>query len=134
MNLAKVSSAGRLSLLLVILCLLVNGETSNTTDAVLQWDLSTDDATIDGYRLYRSLDRINWTHWSNSPIFPPGTTSCTETGLVYGVTYYWSLTAFVNAGNTNWPDYPNGIESDWAPVVQYTPSRPPPTTPTLNIQ
>ncbi len=67
-------------------------ETAQTiTSVTLQWDASTDDVGVSGYKIYRN----------GSLVGSVGGTTFTDTGLSVGSSYTYTITAHDSAGNTS---------------------------------
>lgn len=80
--------------------------TTPTASVTLAWNPSPDQ-TVTGYRLYYGVEPEQYT---NSIVVVGNNTSCTVTGLVFGVTYYFATTAYDS----------NGMESEFSNEVSYT--------------
>ena len=83
----------------------------------LAWDANSE-TNVAGYIVYWGTTSSNYTCTTNVG----NQTTATLTGLTYGTTYYFSATAFDQ----------DGLESDFAPEINYTPLGPPaPAAPVL---
>ena len=86
----------------------------------LSWIASYDIVGVTQYRIYRSLNNVNFV-----PIGSTSGTTFSNTGLIPNTTYYYYVAAFDNAGN---PSNPSGITS--ATTLQQPPGPPPTPGPT----
>ncbi len=67
----------------------LSGSATSATTVVLNWTASTDNVGVAGYKVYRNGMEINDT----------ASTSYTDTGLVSGTTYHYTVSAYDAAGN-----------------------------------
>ena len=75
----------------------VNTITNSSTSLSISWNASTDNISVAGYKLYRSIDNSNWTliHTFDGADY----LIYIDTGLTKDTTYYYRVNAFDAAGN-----------------------------------